>query len=448
MKLRPATAAVLGAILVLLVTQLSISRSPTAVQPPSGAGSPPARSPAGSSTPETFVSPGPSPVPDLLRFGTLLTDPGRAQAEYEAGIRLVHLELAWDQYEPRDGEFSAEYAEYAKQTLRTLRATGMGVVLGAGVQYAPDWLYEYPESRYVNQYGLPGGGPNLTFNTELRRMADRYLERIDDDLQINSFVAVRVGAGTNVEVLYPSENADGVNSQAFWAYDSNAQSLSPFPKWRPGDTTYRGEPFTTTQVDRWYRWYVSAMAGGVRWQADTYRRLGFTGDIHVLMPGQGMSPARRTSEIQNYLVGSADPAGVMGRGAAWDLVIDELADLAGLVVYVSSVADGSGSDDTCDATDTSVRLDDPQLGSWSATRWLAWNAHRHGLRLAGENAGPREAVTYGSEMLHRAVLQAIGCGFTAFLWAHDADLYRPESGVTLDDLRQAIEKANAIHSAP
>src|SRR5207248_9244515 len=83
-------------------------------------------------------------------FGTLLTDQTKATQEYTANVRVVALELGWDNYEPQDGVFSASYATWAKQKLQAFQAAGMKVVLGVGLQYPPAWVYSYPNSRYVD----------------------------------------------------------------------------------------------------------------------------------------------------------------------------------------------------------------------------------------------------------------------------------------------------------
>lgn len=369
-------------------------------------------------------------------FGTLLSDPDRSREEYRAGIRVVHLELSWAAYEPADGVFSSAYAADARRRLAGFRAAGMKVVLGLGLQYPPDWVFGYPDSRYVDQAGRTGREVNLTFNPVLRARADEYLHRVDRDLGLSNFWAVRVGAGGSIETLYPDPAGNG----SFWAYDRNAQASSPYPGWRPGSRDHLGRPFSTRQVAEWYGWYLDALVDGVNWQIAGYRRLGFTGYVHVLMPGQGLRPRGRAAQIAGYLAPPGLANNVAARGAAWDQVMARITDRTNVVAYVSSVADGSGADDGCAAADASVQLTSSAVDGWSAARWITYNARRSGLATMGENPGRGDANGYGPAMLERAVAQMRRCGFQGLMWAHAGELYEPSSGVTLTEIRAVITR--------
>jgi hypothetical protein len=387
--------------------------------------------------PTPVVTPTPTPSATYL-FGTLLTDPSRSAQEYAAGVRVVELELGWDNYEPQDGVFNGTYVSQMRQRLATMRAAGLKVVLGAGLQYPPSWAYSYPNSRYVNQFGGTSRELNLTFNATLRAKAQQYLARLQADFDLNSFWAVRVGAGGNGETLYPADNGDGINTNAYWAFDPTAQASSPFPGWEPGQTTYAGRSFTTTDVRTWYDWYVGSLVNGVDWQLTTYRNLGFTGFLQVLLPGQGTRPLDYEKAIAGYLNGAGDGNRTMSRGAAWDRVIAKIHDKRNVVAYVSSLADGSGSDDVCESTDASVALTAPEIGLWSAARWVSYLANQYGLPKNGENPGPSDTNSYGTTMLGQAVAQMKACGFQGLMWAHDPDLYSSTSGISLADYSKVI----------
>lgn len=388
----------------------------------------------------------PPPPEGGYLFGTLLSDPANAAIEYERGVRVVHLELGWDQYEPGDGDFNEKYAELVKRRLRAFQAAGMKVVLGVGLHYPPAWALEYPDGRYVNQYGQTANVLNLTFNQALRERAERYIARAAADLGPTSFWAVRIGSGGLSEVLYPPERA-GPNGNTYWAYDGAAQTglglppglpASPYPGWRPGEQTYDGRPFSTARVREWYDWYLGALVDGVDWQIATYKRLGFTGHLQVLMPGLGSRPGEYDTSIDHYLDGTGNSNRTMGRGAVWHKVIDALADRRNVVVYASAMADGSGNDGPCGTQDGAVRLDDPVVNTWSATRWLSYNADRHGMPKMGENPGRADTRRYGVEMMRTAARQMRSCGFEGLMWAHEAELYDPASGVTLDEYASVI----------
>ena len=400
-------------------------------------------------TPAPIVTPAPTPMPTTTPtatpvssgqylFGTLLTDATRSSNEVAAGVEVVHLELGWNNYEPTEGAFNTTYINQMRQRLATMRAAGLKVVLGAGLQYPPGWDFAYPNSRYVNQYGATSSELNLTFNATLQAKAARYLARIDADFDLDSFWAVRVGAGGNIETLYPSPTADGAHGNAYWAYDPAAQASSPFPGWQPGQTSYQGRSFTTADVQSWYDWYVGALVDGVDWQLATYRSLGFSGFLQVLLPGQGTRPLDYAKGISTYLDGSADGNRTMSRGAAWDRVLGGIADKRNVVAYVSSMADGSGWNDVCQSGDSGVAPTSSAIGLWSAARYISYLADRHGLAKNGENPGPNDTNSYGTTMLDRAAAQMRACGFQGLMWAHDINLYSSTSGISLADYSRVI----------
>jgi hypothetical protein len=347
-------------------------------------------------------------------FGTLLSDPRHVQPEYAAGVR--------------DGQFSDAYAAAARDRLRAFRAAGMRVVLGLGLHYPPRWAYDLPGARYLNQFGRPASPLNLTFSQVLRERAERYLARVVSDLGPDSFWAVRIGAG---------------------GFDQAAQGgvgrpptipPSPHPGWRPGDRTYQGRPFSRSEVREWYEWYLGALVDGIRWQVAAYDWYGFSGYRQVLMPGVGSRPPEFETAMAHYLDGTGDPYGTLARAAVWNRVIDRLADLPGVVAYVSSLADGSGRDDVCRPEDRWTSLYDPVITSWSSARWISYNADRYGLPKMGENPGRVDSIAYGRRMSEAAARQMQACGFQGLMWAHAADLHAGASDLTLWDYAAVIAR--------
>ena len=361
-------------------------------------------------------------------------------------MRVVHLELGWDAYEPQEGAFSDSYAADAARKLQTFHAAGLQVVLGVGLQYPPSWVYSYPNSRYVDQDGQIAGPVNLTFNAALRQRAARYIARVNQDLGLNNFSAVRIGSGGLIESLYPGEDAGG-GSNSYWGFDANAQggtgrpatvSANPYPGWHPGQTTYQGQPFSVAQVQRWYDWYLGSMVDGINWQVGLYRQFGFTGDQQILLPGLGSRPDEYRTAIANYLNGSGDDNHTMGRAAVWHKVVAGLATREHVVLYISSIADGSGGNDSCASTDINVSENDPQINNWSATRWISYNANRFGMAKNGENPGRSDTNAYGPAMLSAAIRQMQSCGLQGLMWAHEANLYDRTSGITVPMYANAI----------
>jgi hypothetical protein len=162
------------------------------------------------------------------------------------------------------------------------------------------------------------------------------------------------------------------------------------------------------------------------WQMHVLSSLGFTGNYELITPGSGTRPDVLSAEERNNL-----PDGTTGVGAVWNRYYALLPDKAKVVAYVSSVADESGADDSCQPGDNLIPLTSSAMDSWSATRWISRIAAAEGLPVAGENAGYSMPVgldfqytNIGSTgMMADAVRQAISCNFQVFYWAHDVNLW-------------------------
>jgi glycosyl hydrolase family 42 (putative beta-galactosidase) len=405
----------------------SVSRSATAsaAAPPSaGAGTGPAPSATSSRTAGARRKAAPAAdAATSYAFGTLVTDVAHASEEAAGGVTVAMMELQWSSYEPAEGKFDAAYARGMRDRLAALRAAGMQVTLGLGMSFTPGWVYDYPRSRFVDQDGRTSGEANLVFNQTLRTKAERYLQRIDEDLGLENFWAVRLNSGGHGEVLYPGGGT-------FWAFDDNAQkgtdlpptmAPNPMPGWRPGDRSV-----STDAVRRWADWYVHGLVDVVAWQMRRITALGFAGYYQTVTPGAGMRPDAYARDVANYL-----PNGYTGVGAVWQQFYADLPDKRNVVAYISSMANLPGEDDVCAPGDASVPLTSDAVNSWSATRWIARLAREHGLRVSGENPGwnmpaslnGHYADTSDSGMMAATVRQMTTCGFQGMYWAHDHQLW-------------------------
>ena len=158
----------------------------------------------------------------------------------------------------------------------------------------------------------------------------------------------------------------------------------------------------------------------------TLTGLGFPGTYELLTPGSGTRPSGLAQTEQQNL--SND--GTTGVGAVWNLYYSQLPSKTNVMAYISSVADQSGGNDSCQATDTTLPLTSTTMDSWSATRWITRIARQYGLSRRGE---PRpEPARQPGHLLHQhrasgmmaaAVRQARSCGLTDFYWAHDIHLW-------------------------
>lgn len=369
-------------------------------------------------TPPTGPATMPTPV-----IGTLQSMPRWSAEESRAGVSTAMVEFEWRLAEPERGRFDQRYLSDMASTVQELRRTGRTITLGLGLHSPPGWAYAMPNSRLVNQYGDTSEDLNLVFNQPLRDAAAEYVQAVDEHVDLRDVWAVRLTAGGNAELVYPSDGT-------YWAFDEGARtghglpptlSPDPLPPWT-GPTTTAPQP----QVRAWADWYLGALVDVVEWQRRLLRSLGFTGFEQVLSPGVGVRPP----DFERIVAGGL-PRSLLGTGAAWDRIYAALRPSARLVAYSTSVADDSGGNDVCASGDATVPLDRAGAEEWSAIRWLRRIADEHGLLAGGENPGfgmparlNAQYVDPGPQgMMQTAFRQAVDCRLQSFYWAHDHDLW-------------------------
>ena len=359
----------------------------------------------------------------LTLFGTLDTQISTAATEKRDRISVAMFELSWASFEPSDGIFSASYMVTMRSYLQAFRAAGMRVTLGLGLQNTPSWVFSLPDSRYLNEDGDRSGEADFVFSAAVRQAAATYLARVAAALPLSDFWAIRLTSGGDGEMLYPPGGT-------YWAFGNAAMTgvdlpptmtPNPFPDWRPGRPG-----LTATQIEVWVDWYVGGLDNVTSWQMHLLSGLGYAGYYQLVTPGSGTRPDVLSAEERQNL-----PDGTTGVGAVWNLYYALLPDKTNVVAYVSSVADTSGDDDSCQPGDDSLPLTSNVMDSWSATRWISRIAAGDGLPVAGENAGYSmpagldfqytDTGSYG--MMADAVRQAISCRFQVFYWAHDVNLW-------------------------
>ena len=311
-----------------------------------------------------------------------------------------------------------------KERLRGFQAAGQELTLALGLHYSPDWVRTLPDAVALDQHGTRLTGIDMVFSQSVRDAAAGYFARIDADLGVRNFAHIRLTSGGNAEMLYNSAGSYAAFSAAAQNGTGMAAGMAPnpVPGWRPGD---RGA--SRAQVSAWADWYIDALANVTRWQIARFEALKFTGTYQTITPGSGVRPDAYDRAIRRFL-----PDGLLGIGGAWQRYYASLAGLPRLMLYVSSVGDGSGHDDACRPGDRGVAINDHKANSWSATRWQSRLADEYGFRKGGENPGFGDGVakgTYYSDtsdrgMLAVAVRQAIGCGFDVFNFAHDQQLWQ------------------------
>ena len=355
-------------------------------------------------------------------FGTLDTQLASINTDKQAGVSVAMFELNWASFEPTQGQFDASYISGMKAFLTSYLATGMQVTLGLGLDDPPSWVFSLPDGNYVNESGAQASEADFVFSQAVRQAAAVYLQQVAAALPLSDFWAIRLTSGGDEEMLYPAGGS-------YWAYSQSAltgadlpptMTANPFPNWRPGQSG-----LTQSQVDQWVNWYVGGLDDVTAWQMRTLFGLGFTGYYQLVTPGSGTRPDALAAEEKSNLPDNA----VTGVGAVWDRYYAMLPAKSKVVAYISSVADMSGNDDSCQASDESLPLTSPEMDSWSATRWISRVAAANGLLVAGENPGYGQPASLDSHyedtssqgMMADAIRQATTCKFQVFYWAHDED---------------------------
>jgi hypothetical protein len=357
-------------------------------------------------------------------YGTLDTQPGTAATEDKAGVTMAMLELNWSSFEPKNGVISASYVATMKSQLQAFQAAGMKVTLALGMHFTPSWVFSLANSTYKDQDGQVSAEADFVYSQAVRQAAATYLSLVAQNLPLTSFWAIRLTSGGDPEMLYPGGGT-------YWAFNNAAltgtglpsgMTANPFPNWRPGKPG-----LTKAQTDQWVNWYIGGLDNVTSWQMQNLTRLGFTGYYQMITPGSGTRPGDLASTEQNNLPND----GTTGVGAVWDRYYNMLPTKTNVTAYISSVADTSGNDDSCQAADASLPLTSPAMDSWSATRWISRIAAASKLSTGGENSGygiPASLNAHytdmtSSGMMAAALRQARTCGFKVYYWAHDVRLW-------------------------
>lgn len=355
-------------------------------------------------------------VPKRL-YGLLQPKQQYYKSDWDAGIRILTLELGWNLYEPQEGAWNTTYIREKQAEYQQMVDVGFQVILDVGMQYPPAWILDYPNSHFVNQYGdafnanLGVNGVNAVFNQTIRDQQERYVRHIFDDLGTN-FYAVRLGWGFYGELNYPMPTYKG-NTNSYWAYDDIAQGraaglpagmqASPVPGWIPG------QPSTDHAASRAFlEWYLESLKNYHDWQIRTVRSV-YHGKLMMLYPSWGIRPGQADAAIAVNLNGttSAEINGEIQKGLDFARFIIDVSD-PNVVVYTTWL----------DAPDTGDGSANPT--NWSPVHYMSSLAAANPLQLRiwGENSGHNNL-----EEMEHCFQQMQIYNLDGMLWAFEADLY-------------------------
>jgi hypothetical protein len=348
--------------------------------------------------------------------GTLQSSLDHVNACRDAGVSLVTVELIWNRYEPRRGEFDSTYSDAIQQRIEAFRSAGMKVQLDLGMQYPPAWMLALPNARYVNQFGeayvdeSPGKNiVNGVFNQAVRDAQAAYVARLFRDLG-HDFFAVRLGWGYFGEMGYPA-GAFKQHTNCYWGFDALAHGKiaglpatlkpCPVPDWTPGVASA-----DHTDARRFGEWYLASLADYERWQIASVRRY-FAGPLPVLLGSWGL----RTGDIEHAVANDLGDAKQTEFPLGYDF--DRLAaaiDDPKVVLYTTWIDSNPEFGD--DAGKNPAR--------WSPVHYLAVRAaaHRPVLQVWGENTGNADV-----DALRLSFSRARTYHLNTLLWAFEPQLF-------------------------
>ena len=354
-------------------------------------------------------------------FGILQAKPVHITQNFNSGIRMITLELSWSNYESQPGVFQREYSLQMRKRLDAYHKAGMQVVLDLGLQYPPKWIFDLPNSRFVNQFGgiyaenpeAGNNGVNAVFNQSLRDLQATYIIQVLADLGTN-FYAIRLGGGVGGELGYPTHKYK-VRENCYWAFDEIAQGqklglpvdMRPCPVigWipgTPGDDHNSAKMFT--------HWYITSIGNYHDWQIATVRRL-YSGRLMMRYPSFGIRPGQLDQAIAGNLDGTTPPEknGDIPRGLDYGTFVNNISDPDVVLCSTCLDYDSPGLKDNL-----ANQLD------WSPIHFLASLAasHQPHLEISGENSGHNDLAA-----MRRSVERMRKYSLAGMFWNSESDLY-------------------------
>ena len=370
-------------------------------------------------SPKTLVR---QDVRDLV-FGALQSSSDHYESNINAGMNTVLFELHWNSFYVSDGQKNTSYINRRKEELENIKSLGYKVMLGLGTQYTPSWIYNYENSRFVNQYGdsyttteVGDTAVNAVFNNAMRDKLEEYMADVAQEFG-NDFDIVRLGLMRYGELGYPNQSFNG-KTNSYWAFDDIAQGkksglpegldVCPVPGWIPGSPSPNGEAYSFAN------WYMDSLLNYQNWQIDTCDKY-FDSEMAVLYPSWGM----RTGQLEQAIAGnlsastSAEKNGEVQRGFDFERLVMAI-DNPDVIVYCTWI------DANPEWTNNDDQTVPSESNNFSPVHYLAYYAKKNPLKLKvmGENTGGGNLsnMTLCFERMKKYDIDGI-------MWAFEKDLY-------------------------
>lgn len=310
----------------------------------------------------------------------------------DTGVSVGSMEMYWDRYETAQGVFDNGYLGEVLARYDELAAAGLRVVLDLGMQYPPNWVFNIPNSRFVNQDGdvWSGGAgddvPNGPFNTAVSDAQITYIRQVADVFDGRPLFGVRAGGGGYGELRYPTGGD-------WWGFDEVAAASCPVPDWRPGDF----------DADVWLEWYLQTLADYGALLAGA-ARASFRTAVHVLLPSWGIRPGETDIAITNNLDGTTigELRHTIQQGLDWPRQTAALEDVADVIL-------------------STTWLDAASQGNTDSLRApIEYLASVASAPIMGENTG-----TGTKADMARSVAAVQNCDLVGMMWVRGSDFGQP-----------------------
>ncbi len=325
--------------------------------------------------------------------------------EQAAGVQMVMIGVSWSSAEPAPGQFNNSYLSSVRAKIANARSRSLGVVLDAGLQYPPAWVFSLPGgTRFVDQFGDVYTGPagsgndiaNAVTNPAVRAAEAAYLRTLSARIPGSLLGAVRTGGGPQGQLSYPTGKYHG-HQDSFWAYDSSTQAVSPVPGWKPGTgTEAEAAAFLAA-----YNHNINAYGAWL----DTQMEADFHTRQLIMLPGWGERPGVAQQEISDLLTLGYEE---FSQGLDWAALLPSLPNRAQLVAY-STYLDGPTIQRT-------PQLEDP-------VSYIAHVAKPLGVPVGGENTGHGSVST-----LHLVVKRALSLHLALVEWMDETQVVAATQG--------------------
>jgi hypothetical protein len=337
-------------------------------------------------------------------FGVLQATPQSLADLESAGISTVSLQVGWNEAEPQPGQFRASYFTEMRQQIARIKSLGLDVVLDAGLEYPPQWVFSLDDStRFTNQYGDTWHGsfgadvPDPVFDLTVRSAQANYIRALASSFDSKDIAAIRVGALYFNELHYPTASYAG-HQNSYWAFSPAAIAKSPVPGYRPGQGN-------AADSSTFLNWYLTSLNDYGVWLANAFRSAFGSGPrLQILLPSWGIRPGEIQAAASGGLTGKSqgEAIGTINEGLDWSTLLSRLAPIGGIEAYTTWL----------DAADRGT-----DVAHISPARYLSRLAAPLLMPVGGENTGN------GSPTDMARCIQAVKeLGLAGMMWMDQAQL--------------------------